>query len=101
MERTVVTADERAVAGLHEQKKMAAPGWVRSVTLIRSFGLGNAGLGCGRVVQLVREEDCDTGRRGIGDGVGSEGAVDMASGVGSGIGVWSFISIQCSTLYTR
>lgn len=95
-----MTAEERARAGLQAEKKMEAPGWVRSVVLRRSFGLGKAGWGCGRVVVVVVvvgwEDECGAGRRGMGmgDGVGSEGAVDMASGVGSGTGVWFFIVLE-------
>ena len=98
-----MTAEERAEAGLQEVKKMVAPGWVRSVVLKRSLGLGNVGLGCGRVIEVVWEEDCEArrGRRGMGmgDGVGPEGAADMASGVGSGSGVWFFIVLEVRLIY--
>ena len=86
-----MTAEERADEGLHEEKKMEAPGWFNSVISRRSFGLGKAGLGCGRVGEVVWEEDRDAGRIGRGEGVGSDGAADMASGVGSGAGDWFFI----------
>lgn len=97
----MVTAVERARAGLQAEKKMEAPGWVRSVVLKRSFGVGKAGLGCGRVVVEVVvgwEEEGGAGRTGIGDGAGEEGAADMASGVGSGTGVW-FLMVLDRELY--
>lgn len=61
------------------------------MALRRSFGVGKAGLGCGRVVEVGWEADGGAGRRGRGEGVGEEGAADMASGVGSGMGVWSLM----------
>lgn len=47
--------------------------------------VGNAGLGCGREDSSFDEEDGEVVRFGIGDGVGCDGRVDIARGVGSGL----------------
>lgn len=76
------------MAGLLFLKNTLAPRWLRSWILRRSLGVGKVGFGCGRVRVVSVEGFDEEGRmgRGIGEGVGTAEAGDMAIGVGRGLG---------------
>lgn len=74
--------------GLLLLKNTFEPEWSRSWILSRSLGVGKVGLGRGRVGVESAAVSGEEGRMGmgLGEGLGFEGAGDIARGVGRGLG---------------